>query len=60
MHASGKLYKKYISNAALRAAVGGVLVILLTLLVGNRDYNGAGMDVITAPWLGKRTGVLSC
>lgn len=53
MHAAGKLYKKYISNAALRAAVGGVLVILLTLLVGNRDYNGAGMDVITRAMAGE-------
>ena len=31
----------------VRAAVGGVIVIGLTLLVGTRDYNGAGMDVIT-------------
>ena len=28
------------------SAVGGLLVALLTLLVGTRDYNGAGMDVI--------------
>ena len=41
MHASGKLYKKYISNAALRAAVGGVLVILLSLYwLETRDYDG--------------------
>ena len=33
-------------NPWLRAAVGGVAVILLTLLVGSGDYNGAGMDVI--------------
>ena len=26
--------------------MGGLLVALLTLLVGTRDYNGAGMDVI--------------
>ena len=30
----------------LRPAVGGVVVILLTLLVGTRAYNGGGMDVI--------------
>lgn len=48
MHTVGKLYKKYIPNQYLRAAAGGCLVILLTLLVGTRDYNGAGMDVITA------------
>ncbi len=46
MHHAGHLYKKCFSNPILRAAVGGILVILLTLLVGTRDYNGAGMDVI--------------
>ena len=33
-------------NPWVRAAAGGCLVILLTLLSGTRDYNGAGMDVI--------------
>ena len=43
-HASARLVK----NTVLRAAVGGVLVIGVTLLLGTRDYNGAGGDVITA------------
>lgn len=47
MHTAGKLYKQYIPNSILRAAVGGVLVVIVTLLLGTRDYNGAGMDVIT-------------
>ncbi len=46
MHRAGSLYGKWIPNPILRASVGGVLVILLTLLVGTRDYNGAGMEVI--------------
>lgn len=46
MHTVSKLYKKYLPNQLLRAAVGGVLVIVLTLLIGSRDYNGAGMPVI--------------
>ena len=46
MHQSAALYKKLIPNKYLCAAVGGLLVALLTLLVGTRDYNGAGMDVI--------------
>lgn len=33
-------------NPWVRVAAGGCLVILLTLLSGTRDYNGAGMDVI--------------
>ena len=42
-----------LKNPFLRAFVGGVLVILLTLLVGNTDYNGAGMDVITRAMAGQ-------
>ena len=40
--------KKRIPNPWARAAVGGCAVIALTYLAGTRDYNGAGMDVITA------------
>lgn len=39
---------KLIPNAWLRAAVGGFVIIALTLVCGTTDYNGAGMDVITA------------
>lgn len=46
MHTSGKLYKKYIPNTILRAAIGGLIVLLLTLLIGTQDYNGAGVGVI--------------
>lgn len=41
-HGASKLLK----NPFLRAAVGGVVLIALTLLSGARDYNGAGMNVI--------------
>lgn len=40
--------KKSIPNPWLRAAAGGVLVILLTKLCGTGAYNGAGMGVIAA------------
>ena len=53
MHTAGKLYKKYIANEYLRAAAGGIIVILLTLIIGNRDYNGAGMDVINRAFAGE-------
>lgn len=43
---SGKLFKKLFKNEYVRAAVGGVLIIALTLICGTRDYNGAGMDII--------------
>lgn len=43
---SEKLYRHFLPNTYLRICVGGGIVILLTLLVGNQDYNGAGMFII--------------
>lgn len=45
MHFSHKGAEKLFKNTFVRAAVGGVIVILLTLLFGT-DYNGAGMNLI--------------
>lgn len=45
MHAAPKLYDRVTKNPYLRALLGGVLVLGLTLLLG-RDYNGAGIGVI--------------
>ncbi len=39
--------EKTFINKYLRAVVGAVVIVGLTLLLGTRDYNGAGMDVIT-------------
>lgn len=38
--------KKLLPNAYIRGLVGGALVVILTILVGNQDYNGTGMDII--------------
>ncbi len=46
MHLAGNVYKKYIKNPYLRVLAGGAIVIVLTLLLGTYDYNGAGADVI--------------
>lgn len=46
VHAAPKLYGRFLPNPLLRAAVGGALVLALTLLVGSQDYNGAGDAVI--------------
>ena len=46
MHSAGHLYKKYIPNQYLRAAAGAAFVIVLTLLEGSGDYNGAGGHII--------------
>ena len=40
------MYKKYAPNPFVRVAAGGVIVAILTFVVGTRDYNGAGMAII--------------
>lgn len=45
-HHIGHLFKKYIPNPYLCIAIGGLVVVLISLLLGTRDYNGAGMEVI--------------
>ena len=45
--------KKLLPNPFLRAVVGGLIIILLTAIVGNRDYNGAGMGVIQRAMTGE-------
>lgn len=47
MHTAQRVYG-YVSRPWLRVLMGGVLIILLTLLVGSRDYNGAGGDIIAS------------
>lgn len=39
--------EKYIGNKYLRVIVGAILVIALALVLGTREYNGAGMDTIS-------------
>ena len=46
MQETGRLAARLLPNPFLRVFVGGALVIGLTLLVGNTDYNGAGMEVV--------------
>lgn len=46
VHETAHLFTRFFPDRYLRIFVGGSVVVLLTLLVGSRDYNGAGMDVI--------------
>lgn len=46
IHYADKLFEKAFKNAFVRIAAGGVVIVLLTLLVGTRDYNGGGNHVI--------------
>jgi len=43
---SAKYLKQLIKNPYLRIIIGGAVIVLLTVLVGNQDYNGAGINVI--------------
>lgn len=46
LHQSGRLYAKLFPNQYIRAAVGGAVVIVLTLVFQTRDYNGAGENIL--------------
>ena len=41
-----KFAKKIFKNEFLRIAIGGALIVVFTVLIGTRDYNGGGIDVI--------------
>ena len=38
--------KKFFQNPYLRGIVGALIVVLLTILSGTFDYNGAGMNIV--------------
>lgn len=44
---SKELFAKVIKNHYLRALLGGLIIVLLSLVFSSHDYNGAGMDVIS-------------
>lgn len=41
-----KMSEKLIKNQYLRIATGGLVILLLTILCGHQDYNGAGVNII--------------
>lgn len=46
LHGAEHLYKKYIKNPYIRIFAGGVLVVLLSKILGTTDYLGGGMDIV--------------
>ena len=50
---SGQLAARHVPNPYLRIAIGGALVIVLTLLCGTQDCLGAGMPTIQAAMQGQ-------
>lgn len=46
MKTANKWFSQFFENKYQRAAVGGAVILALTLLLRTTDYNGAGMNVI--------------
>lgn len=46
LRAANFCYDKWTHNPYIRVITGGIFVILLTILVGNFEYNGAGTELI--------------
>lgn len=46
LHGAEHCYKKFLKNPYLRIAAGGVIVIALTIIVGDQRYNGSGIALI--------------
>jgi len=46
MHSTAHLFEKIFKNRYVRIAVGGLLIILLSLIFNSGDYNGGGMNVV--------------
>lgn len=53
LHKTSHCLEQYIKNQYIRIVAVGAVIIGLTLLVGSRDYNGAGIEVIEQAFLGK-------
>lgn len=46
VHAAPHLYDRITKRPAMKALLGGILLLALTFLVGGQDYNGAGSHMI--------------
>lgn len=53
LHSFTHLFQRFIKNPYIRVFTGGCVIILLTLVLGTRDYLGAGMDVIERAFEGE-------
>ena len=56
MHEASHVLAKLLPNAYVRAFIGGVVIVALTLLLGTRDYNGAGTHMIEQSFTGTEIG----
>lgn len=53
LHYMENLFKTRFKNEYLRIIISGCIIILLTLIIGTRDYNGAGVNIIEACFEGE-------
>lgn len=51
-----RLYRKFLKNSYLRVIVGGALVLVITLIIGTQNYNGLGLEHISAALSGTAVG----
>lgn len=57
MKKTHKWMKYFLKNDYFRAFTGGVIIVLLTILIGNTDYNGTGMGIIQRAMNGNAEGM---
>lgn len=55
MHQTARKLRIWFKNPYIRAFVGGLIIVALTLVLRTRDYNGSGMDVIERALLAGET-----
>lgn len=48
IHESKRIFSKIFKSAVIKAIFGGVIIILMTLILGTRDYLGLGLPVLSA------------
>ncbi|MGN0107954.1 MAG: chloride channel protein [Hominilimicola sp.] len=46
MHYTARYMRIWFKNPYIRIFVGGLVIVALTYILGTRDYNGAGMNII--------------
>lgn len=48
-----KFADKFFKNSYIRILTGGIIIVVLTKIIGTYDYNGAGMNIIESAIQGK-------
>ncbi len=52
-HAIKSFSEKHLKNLMMRAMVGGIIIIILTYVVGSRDYLGRGLPIVKQAFEGE-------